>query len=215
MLLASSTIGPVGSPRWSPDGKGGVYDGGQRGTSHIYAVSADGGKPKQLTSTEAADYRPSASPDGKWIYFTSSASGRSNVWRQLWDGENRSQVTREGGANALPSADGKWVYYSRDGGLWRVPPEGGMETKILDEITLGYWTLAGDRVYYLRLEREISSVVEYQPSNGQSRVVYRFPFTLDPVYAVSAIAVSLATREIFVHHRTRLESDLALVENFR
>ena len=70
-------------------------------------------------------------------------------------------------------------------------------------------------MYYLRLEGERSWVVEYQPSSGQSRVAYRFPFTLDPFYTVSAIGVSLATREVFVQHRARLESDLALGENFR
>ena len=215
ILLASSELGPVGSPRWSPDGKWGVFDGGLNGASNIYAVSADGGTPKRLTSTAADESRPSVSPDGKWVYFNSSASGHSDIWRQPWDGGTQSQVTRGGGADATPSADGKWVYYGKAGGLWRVPPEGGRETKILDEITRGYWTLAGDRVYYLRLEGQRSSVVEYQPSSGQSRVAYRFPFALDPVYTVSAIGVSLATREVFVQHRARLESDLALVENFR
>ena len=215
ILLASSEHGPVGSPRWSPDGKWGVFDGGREGASHIYAVSADGGNPKQLTSTALAESRPSVSPDGKWIYFASQASGQSDIWRQPWDGGTQSQVTRGGGNNALPSADGKWVYYTRAGGLWRVPPAGGMEAKILDDVRSNWFTLAGDRVYYFRTEGTGLSVAEYEPSSGQSRIAYRFPFNLDPYYAVSAIAVSLATREVFVQHRVRLESDLVLVENFR
>lgn len=215
ILLASFALGPVGSPRWSPDGKWGVFDGSRDGASEIYAVSADGGKPKQLTSTSPSESRPAVSPDGKWVYFTSSASGHKDIWRQPWDGGTQSQVTRDGGDHALASTDGKWVFYNRAGGLWRVPSAGGQEAKILNDVRLGWWTTAGDCVYYLRIEGEISSVVEYTLLTGKSRIAYRFPFTVDPYYAVSAIAVSLATREVFVQHRVRLESDLILVENFR
>src|ERR1019366_5364699 len=179
------------------------------------SVSANGGQPKQVTSRTSADFRPSVSPDGKWVYFSSSASGRADIWRQPWDGGTPTQVIRDGGEHAIPSADGNWVYYSRAGGLWRVPLAGGAETKILDGVRQGYWTTAGDRVYYLRAGGERSTVVEYEPSSGQSRIVYRFPFAVDPVYPTSAIAVSLATREVFLVHRVRLESDLVLVENFR
>ena len=211
ILLAAPGFG---SPQWSPDGKWVVFDGKHKGDSSIYVVSADGGSPKQFPGT-TKDVRPSVSPDGKWVYFNSPVSGRSEIWREPWAGGTPSQVTHGGGAHARPSADGKWVYFNRSRSLWRVPPDGGPETKILDGPRAGYWTLAGDLVYYLRLDGERSSVVEYEPSSGRSREVYRFPFSLDPAYPVSAIAVSLATREVFVVQRVRSESDLVLVENFR
>jgi serine/threonine protein kinase len=212
ILLAAAAFG---SPRWSPDGKWVVFDGKHRGESSIYVVSADGGAPRQFSGTTSKDNRPSVSPDGKWVYFNSPVSGHQDIWREPWAGGTPTQVTRDGGSQALPSADGKWVYYSRSGGVWRVPPDGGRETKILDDITTGYWALAGDLVYYLRRNGEQSSVVEYEPSSGRSRVAYRFPFTLEPAYPNSAIGVSLATKDVFVVHRVRLESDLVLVENFR
>ena len=115
----------------------------------------------------------------------------------------------------MPSADGKWLYYTRQGSLWRVPAEGGQETKLLDDLRAGYATLAGDSVFYLRREGERSSVLEYHPSTGQSQVIYRSPFAFEPTYPVASIGVSLATREVFVGHRVRLESDLVVVDNFR
>jgi serine/threonine protein kinase len=212
ILLTTTEHGPVGSPRWSPDGRWIVYDVGQAGA---HAVSADGGTPRQITTTALRDTRPSVSPDGKWLYFTSKETGRVEIWRQPWTGGTRTQVTHGGGTHGMPSADGKWLYYSRDGALWRVPAEGGQETKLLAGIPAGYATVAGDSVFYLGHEGERSAIFEYHPSTGQSQIVYRSQFAFEPTYTVSAIGVSLATQEVFVTHRVRLESDLVLVDNFR
>ena len=214
ILLVTTERGSVGSPRWLPDAKWIVYDVAA-GAYGIYAVSADGGTPRQITTTTLKDTRPAVSPDGKWLYFTSKESGRSGIWRQPWTGGTRNRITHGGGDHGMPSQDGKWIYYSRDGALWRVAPEGGQETKLLDGIPRGYATVAGDSVFYLGREGERASVFEYHPSTGQSQVVYRSPFVFEPFYPNSAIGVSLATREVFVTHRVRLESDLVLVDNFR
>jgi dipeptidyl aminopeptidase/acylaminoacyl peptidase len=215
ILLAAGELGEVGSPRWSPDGRWIVYDVGLAGATGIHAVSADGGTPRQITKTALKDTQPAVSPDGKWLYFTSKETGRVEIWRQPWTGGTRTQITHGGGGHEMPSPDGKWLYYTRQGSLWRVPSEGGQETKLLDGIPAGYATVAGDSVFYLGREGERSSVFEYHPLTGQSQVVYRSPFPFEPTYPVSAIGVSLATREVFVTHRVRLESDLVLVDNFR
>jgi serine/threonine protein kinase len=215
ILLATTERGSVGSPRWSPDGKWIVYDVGLAGAPGIHKVSADGGTPTQITTAALRDSRPSVSPDGKWLYFTSKETGRVEIWRQPWTGGTRTQITHGGGTHGMPSPNGKWLYYSRDGALWRVATEGGPETRMLADIPAGYATVAGDSVFYLRREGERSSVVEYNPSTGHSQVVYRSPLAFEPTYPVSAIGVSLATREVFVTHRVRLESDLVLIDNFR
>ena len=43
ILLASLPNEPLGSPRWTPDGKSIIFDGGRIGTSSLYTVSAEGG----------------------------------------------------------------------------------------------------------------------------------------------------------------------------
>jgi WD40 repeat protein len=159
ILLVTTERGSVGSPRWSPDGKWIVYDGGVAGASGIHAVSADGGTTRQITTTTLKDTRPAVSPDGKWVYFGSGETGRSEMWRQPWTGGTRTQITHGGGDHGMPSQDGKWLYYTRDGALWRVPAEGGQETKLLDGIPRGYATVAGDSVFYLGREGNRSSVV--------------------------------------------------------
>jgi Tol biopolymer transport system component len=215
VLLASLSNEWVESPRWTPDGKSVIFQGGWEGTSAIYAVSADGGKPKRLTTSASAELRPSIAPDGKWLYYESGSSGRFEIWKQPMEGGTPVQVTRGGGAFGQVSADGKWVYYNREGALWRVPSTGGEEVRLLENIPKGYWTLAGNHVYFLKNEGERSSVIEYAPESGVSRIAYLFPFVIDPVYNASAIAVALKTGELFVQQKVRLDSDLVLVENFR
>ena len=48
----------MGSPRWSPDGKQIAFDGYAGGSSDIYVVPADGGKPSRVTS-DARQRNPS------------------------------------------------------------------------------------------------------------------------------------------------------------
>ena len=96
-----------------------------------------------------------------------------------------------------------------------MPLPGAMSTRTLP--TAPNWTLPTTAYATLDLRRdgERSSVVEYEPSSGRSRVAY--PVPLHPGTRLPAIGHrSLASdRNVFVEHRVRLESALVLVENFQ
>jgi WD40-like Beta Propeller Repeat len=97
---------------------------------------------------------PSWSRDGKWIYFGSRRTGEWQVWKTPVDRGDAVQVTQQGGFAAFESTDGKFVYYAKgraDGGLYRVPVEGGEETLVFPELKpgfWGYWTLAPEGIYF-------------------------------------------------------------------
>jgi len=65
-----------------------------RGNSDIWLIPAQGGIPRQLTSSPAADLNPRWSPDGKTIAFISSRSGSPQVWLIGVDGGEALQLTR-------------------------------------------------------------------------------------------------------------------------
>jgi serine/threonine protein kinase len=74
----------TGAPRWSPDGRQVVYHSVINGEAEIFIATAEGGKPKNLTSHPANDAFPSFSQDGQWIYFSSNRdthTAQMEVWK--------------------------------------------------------------------------------------------------------------------------------------
>ena len=70
-----------GIPRpWSPDGKQIVYESKRTGTTDLWVVSVDSGKPRQLTRDIRNDYFGSWSGDGKWIAFLSDRGRQIDAW---------------------------------------------------------------------------------------------------------------------------------------
>jgi Tol biopolymer transport system component/tRNA A-37 threonylcarbamoyl transferase component Bud32 len=124
-----------GTPRWSPDGRWLALDSRVEGWSEIYVIAADGGTPRRATNLPPfSNTRPSWSRDGRWIYFSSDRSGRNEIWKIPVGGGQAVQVTRSGGAAALESPDGKYIYYVKEPGppgLFRMPVEGGEEKQVL------------------------------------------------------------------------------------
>ena len=69
-------------------------------------------------------------------------------------GDSATQITHKGGFAALPSLDGKYLYYAKGrdiAGLWRVPVDGGEEVKMFDGLPVGGWgyfAVTPDGIYY-------------------------------------------------------------------
>lgn len=138
----TSFDGPLtGTPRWSPDSSQLAFDSVVNGNADIYVVNAGGGKARRLTNESSEDIVPSWSRDGQWVYFISNRSGPNQLWKMSASGGSPAvQITRGGARDALEAVDGKWVYFVKDAeftSLWRVPPEGGQEEKVLDRVRFG------------------------------------------------------------------------------
>jgi serine/threonine protein kinase/Tol biopolymer transport system component len=78
----------------------------------IFTISADGGTPTKVGSTENHIFFASGCGDGKHIVYQKLEGDQSNIWRMDADGTNSVQLTREKSA-AIPfcSPDGQWVTY--------------------------------------------------------------------------------------------------------
>jgi len=214
--VALTHMGPtaMGSPRWSPDGQTVVFDRYENGHSMIYAVSADGGKPRRMTNDPASDIRPSFSRDGKWIYFSSNRTGRHEIWKIPSGGGQAQQVTRNSGNEPFESPDGKLVYYTSNHGLWSVQAGGGEATLVLPEDVFPLYAVVGRSIYYG--SRNPPSIWVLRTDTGRKFEYVRFPkdaavFTGDG----TIFTVSGDERTIMYSQMDRQESDLMLVENFR
>jgi Tol biopolymer transport system component/DNA-binding winged helix-turn-helix (wHTH) protein len=134
--------GPLtGSPAWGHLHDEILFDSRTGGHSHIFAILASGGLPRQLTSGDFNDITPRWSYDDSTVYFRSNRGGRWQLWRIDRNGGSPQPVTTGDGIVPQESPDGKFLYFARGGeaGIWRVPIEGGPETQVVPEPAAGYW----------------------------------------------------------------------------
>jgi Tol biopolymer transport system component len=135
--------GTAGTARWSPDGNYIVFEFQSQRYYQIYVVEVPGGRPRLVpTFPGADDGAPNWSRDGQWIYFYSDhEKGPFQLWKVPFKGGSPVQVTRNGGVYAIESDDGRFLYYSKieQPGIWKMPLNGGDETRVLDQPEGYHW----------------------------------------------------------------------------
>ena len=156
------TPSSTGTPRWSPDGKDLVFDSASAGDPAVYIVSASGGVTRRVTDSRLKGVVPSWSHDGAWIYFSSPMTGRSEIWKISPAGGNAVQVTRDGGFVAFDSPNSRTLYYTKNEGkakLFRSSIDGRDETELFSGVSNRGFSVAADRIYYLREEADGSTCI--------------------------------------------------------
>jgi Tol biopolymer transport system component/predicted Ser/Thr protein kinase len=200
-------------PRWSLDSERIAFISTPENQWEVYQISANGGKPQRLTAHPASDDTASWSRDGKWIYFGSNRSGDQQVWKMPSSGGEAVQVTRKGGFDPFESLDGKVVYYEKDNGLWKVPVEGGAETRVLESINdFGNFALVEEGIYFIPAANSAtdSSIQFFSFATGKIKQIARIEKPTD-----MGLSVSPDRRWILCSQIDQVGSDLMLVENFR
>jgi Tol biopolymer transport system component/DNA-binding winged helix-turn-helix (wHTH) protein len=179
--------GPLtGSPRWSPDGRWLAFDSTASGNADIYAVRVDDGALRRITNAPSDEVVPSWSRDGQYLYFTSNRTGRPEIWKTPFNGgEDQSQsqseakqITRDGGFDAVESADGRTLYYVHDmatTSVWRMPVAGGAPTAVIDSVgqrLWGYWAVSPHYLMYFHRRSPTDGSTEIlgmNPATGEIR----------------------------------------------
>ena len=105
----------VQAPAWSPDGRTIVFVSWRDGNGEVYAMSADGSSPRNLTQNPAKDVRPAWSPDARRIAFVSRRDGNSEVYVMNPDGSGKRNLTRDRAHDDYPtwSPDGRRLAFLR------------------------------------------------------------------------------------------------------
>jgi Tol biopolymer transport system component len=210
--------GTAGAPRWSPDGKTIAFEFRPKGHSEVYLLNLSSGTPRMLVTLPGADNGgPSWSRNGKWIYFYSDKGGGAfQLWKIQVEGGTPVQVTKNGGVIAAESADGRFLYYSKNEvpGVWKMPLNGGEESRVLGQPEEGdwaNWAMGKNGIYFFD-----------SSSKGDQGVKY-FDFATGKIVSVSesknrggvGLAVSADGKTIFYDQNEEAESTVMLVKNFR
>ncbi len=212
--------GPItGSPRWSPDGKWIAFDSRPGGHSAVFVISTEGGSPRQITEGQHDDIVPSWSQDGASLYFCSNRSGESQIWRIPAAGGTPVRVTSNGGFESIESADGAWLYYSKEsGGIWRrqlvAKPSADNEEKVFSGFASRFWTVAGGSLFYLDLgAKPRATFTELDLASHQVTRLGLLPGKV--AWGASGLSISPDRRWLLYAETDRLVSQIDLAENFR
>ena len=192
-----------------------VFAARQEGTGDIFTIPARGGAAKRLTDDPADEWGPSWSRDGLWIYFASNRSGRFEVWKAPAGGGTAVPITKNGGSFATESPNGRHVYYSKAGGLWRMAVEGGDESLVLQ--SLYDWSM------FALTEEGIYFVPRLSLGTRREFTIEFFSFSNEKIHTVAqldkdpflGLAVSPDGRELLYSQHDQSGTDLMLVEDFR
>jgi Tol biopolymer transport system component/predicted DNA-binding transcriptional regulator AlpA len=203
-----------GYPRWSPNGKHIVFHSRPNGYANVYVIDVETGAYQQLTTGTTNDSAPSWSHDGKWIYFCSERDDGSQIWRVPADGGPASRLTKTGGAIALESADGKQLFYSKftEPGLWVLPFEGGVESRILPSLySIDTFAVTKRGIYFVRRTAHLEASVSFMSfSLGVTRNLARVKSFIGDGLSVSPDGSSILYTQV-----DQTGSDLILVDNFK
>jgi eukaryotic-like serine/threonine-protein kinase len=224
--LTFMEAGVRGYPHWSPDSGTVVFHSALEGQWEVFAIPAEGGKPRNLTSHPANDFFPSFSRNGQWIYFNSNRTREGQIWKIPASGGDAVQVANGVGYMPQESPDGAYIYYVQtmdtQSSLWRLPTSGGVPVKVLEGVVLGNFVVLEKGIYYIDQPSAEGGVHYFDLPSGETRLQY-FDFATRSSTTVARnlgdvdlpLTASPDGRTIFYSRLDNLVDDLMRVENFR
>ncbi len=82
--------------------------------------------------------------------FSRTEPEEHKVWKVPVDGGEAVPVLGVRGGAPVESPDGKFIYYHKDDGIWRVPTNGGTENQVIDSIhPEGGWVVVAEGIYFI------------------------------------------------------------------
>ncbi|MFM8394201.1 MAG: winged helix-turn-helix domain-containing protein [Acidobacteriota bacterium] len=206
----------IGSSRWSPDGRQVVFNQSDEGKPDIWAINSDGSNLRQLTNDQGHDIHPAWSHDGRWIYFASDRSGAYEIWRISPEGVGPTQITVGGGRTPYASADGKYLFYTRNELLRMIDLQSNTDQEIpeLSGIKVErYWHQVGEHIYYAPLKSNQHPAL-YRFNLRSRRIDKLFDIDGIPPLAVPGVSVSSDESRIAYSSTSYGYSDIMIFKGF-
>jgi Tol biopolymer transport system component len=168
-------------PAFSPDGRTVAFVSERSGTRELWLSNADGTGARPLTAFRGpAAGRPSWSPDGRYVAFHAAGIHVIPV-----EGGRPRKLFSDG---ELPtwSANGRWIYFSRNGGgryrIWKIAAAGGEAVQVISrEASVARESPQGSELYFAAADGGIWRRMQ----NGEESVLIDdFPWPLPGYWAV-------------------------------
>jgi TolB protein len=131
-----SSLEPLLSPNWSPDGRKIVYVSFEQGRPAVWLQEVFTGRREKLTNFKGINGAPAFSPDGRRLALTLSKDGNPDIFVLDLASRQLKALTRHWAIDTEPSwsPDGKQIVFTSDRGgspqIYRMPATGGEPSRL-------------------------------------------------------------------------------------
>jgi len=213
--LRLTSMGDVGTPRWSPDGRTIAFDASSDGHGTIFLVDASGGPARPLVKQDSQNLVPNWSADGNWVYFASNRTGIWQVWKILKSGGVPVQVTTHGGFAAYEVGD--ILYYSKfnmpSPEIWQMPLAGGAEQLVFPSLrpdSWASWAPTPSGIFFVQSDSTGEAALMFLDADHQ-RVSKLASVAGKPFW----LAATPDGKSAFYEHMDQESSRIMLIRNFQ
>jgi TolB protein len=134
--VALTSVEPIISPAWSPDGRELAYVSFELQKAVVWVQDVASGQRRQVANFRGSNSAPAWSPDGKQLVVSLSREGGTQLYVMARDGSNLRRLTQSGAIDteATFTADGRTIYFVSDRGggpqVYRMPAAGGNAERV-------------------------------------------------------------------------------------
>ena len=134
--VALSSLEPIISPAWSPDGRSIAYVSFETQKAVVWVQDLASGQRRQVANFRGSNSAPAWSPDGSQLALTLSRDGGSQLYLLGRDGGTPRRITTSSAIDTEPafSPDGRSIFFVSDRGggpqIYRMPAGGGSAERV-------------------------------------------------------------------------------------
>ena len=134
--VALSSVEPIISPAWSPDGRELAYVSFEQQKAIVYVQEVASGQRRVLANFRGSNSAPAWAPDGHSLVLSMSRDGGTQLFSIGRDGSGVKRLTQSGAIDteATFAPDGRTLYFVSDRGggpqVYRMPAGGGNAERV-------------------------------------------------------------------------------------
>ncbi len=197
-----SSVEPIISPAWSPEGTRLAYVSFEKKKPVIFVQSLVTGQRQVLANFKGNNSAPSWSPDGMRLAIVLTYAANSQIYLINSDGTGLQQLSHSSGIDTEPrwSPDGKWLYFTSDRGgspqIYRMSTLGGDAQRVTFE---GSYNVSarpspdGKLLTYIRREAGSFRVAQQELASGQVQLLSETTQDESPSFAPNGRMILYAT----------------------